>query len=83
VDVNIPRVHLLGRDLRLRDVKAKGNKLFAEQQTFRWLRVALLIMNDWNTCRTVGSHIQHRVDYIMKTASACKTATTTSYISTI
>jgi hypothetical protein len=83
VDVNIPRVHLLGRDFRLRDMKAKGNKLFAEQQIFRWLGVALLIMNNWNTCRSMRPHIPHRVDHIMKTASACNTATTVSYSSTI
>jgi hypothetical protein len=81
VDINIPRAHLLGRDLRLEDVKAKGNKMFAEEQIFWWLGVALLIMNDWNACRSMGCHIPQLVDYITKTVCACNTAIRMSYSS--
>jgi hypothetical protein len=47
VDINIPWAHLLGRDLRLRDVKAKANKLFAEEQIFRWLWTAGIRVVPW------------------------------------
>lgn len=59
-------------------MKTKGKKLFAEQQAFRWLGVALLIMNDWSTCRSTGLIFLAEGLYC-ETVSACNTAITLSY----